>query len=383
VAAGATPRVATEDGCARAVPDARDGRTDVAAEADMTCVMQVITAARTIRSEHEVHPGAKVPLRLRTSDTARRELLSREARFIASLVKTDGDPVIEAPGARPPGSVISVACDVDVLVGLKGLVAGTKEAERIDRTVKKIEKDLGVLEKRLSSETFLANAPPDVVAQAREQRPRSSVSLRGCWKSAGSSTSSDSGRVGRASPPLAARLAGAHSLKSDLQVSRSDMDSAAITHSRARSCLSRDSRLFRLGGPRREPVSCRPCRQTPGARRGAPAPRTARGQLRPTGVRESHAAQRISAAEKPRIYRSFYTHERREVWRELALRPGAIGKKCEERPASGHRGRERRADTSAPSAKDPDAPAPIVAADPSTGPKDPETSPLTADTGRT
>jgi valyl-tRNA synthetase len=151
-------------------PTLADGRADATAEEDMDCVMQIITAARTIRSEHEVHPGAKVPLRLRTSDTARRELLGREARFIASLVKTDGEPVIEAPGARPSGSVISVACDVDVLVGLKGLVEGTKEAERIDRTVKKIEKDLGVLEKRLSSETFLANAPPEVVTQAREQK---------------------------------------------------------------------------------------------------------------------------------------------------------------------------------------------------------------------
>ncbi|HEX7668656.1 MAG TPA: valine--tRNA ligase [Polyangiaceae bacterium] len=151
-------------------PTLADGRADEAAEADMNCVMQIITAARTIRSEHEVHPGAKVPLRLRTSDATRRELLSREARFIASLVKTDGDPVIEAPGARPPGSVISVACDVDVLVGLKGLVEGTKEAERIERTLKKIEKDLGVLDKRLSGENFLANAPPEVVTQAREQK---------------------------------------------------------------------------------------------------------------------------------------------------------------------------------------------------------------------
>jgi valyl-tRNA synthetase len=151
-------------------PTLADGRADEVAEADMSAVMQVITAARTIRSEHEVHPGAKVPLCLRTSDAARRMLLAREARFIASLVKTDGEPVIEAPGARPLGSVISVACDVEVLVGLKGLVEGPKEAERIERTLKKIEKDLAALHKRLSGVNFLSNAPPEVVAQAREQK---------------------------------------------------------------------------------------------------------------------------------------------------------------------------------------------------------------------
>ena len=151
-------------------PTAKDGRPDPEAERDMACLMEVISAARTIRSEHEVHPGARVPLRLRTNDAARRALLSSEARAIATLVKTDGDPIVEATGERPSGSVLSVAGDVEVLVGLKGLVEAAKESERIERTLKKIDKDLAGLEKRLSDPKFMNNAPPDVVTQAREQK---------------------------------------------------------------------------------------------------------------------------------------------------------------------------------------------------------------------
>jgi valyl-tRNA synthetase len=151
-------------------PTAKDGRGDPESERDMACVMAIISAARTIRSEHEVHPGAKVPLRLRTNDATRAALLLREARSIATLVKTDGEPAIEGPGARPPGSVLSVAADVEVLVGLKGLVEPAKEAERIERTLKKIDKDLAGLDKRLGDAKFMSNAPPDVVAQAREQK---------------------------------------------------------------------------------------------------------------------------------------------------------------------------------------------------------------------
>ncbi|HVU01444.1 MAG TPA: valine--tRNA ligase [Polyangiaceae bacterium] len=151
-------------------PTRADGRDDPEAEQDAKRLMDVITAARTIRSEHEVHPGAKVPLRLRTTDAGARSLLSAEARFVAFLAKTDGAPVVEGPGERPRGFVVSVTGDVEVLVGLKGLVEGKKEAERIERTLKKIEKDLAGLEKRLSDPKFLANAPAEVVVQAKDQK---------------------------------------------------------------------------------------------------------------------------------------------------------------------------------------------------------------------
>ena len=151
-------------------PTRADGAVDPAAEADMAQIMEAISAARVIRSEHEVVPSAKVKLRLRSPDATVRELFSREARAIAALVRTEGDPVVEAPGARPRGSVLGVASGVDVLVELRGLVLADKEAERIERTLKKVAKDLAGLEKRLNDPRFTANAPPDVVRAAEEQK---------------------------------------------------------------------------------------------------------------------------------------------------------------------------------------------------------------------
>jgi valyl-tRNA synthetase len=153
-----------------AYPTGAYGRGDAEAERAMQTVMAVIGAARSLRSEHEVHPAAKVKLVLRTADSAVRELLSAQSRFVEFLVKTEGAPVIEVPGgARPPGSTTAVAADVEVLVGLRGLVDAAKEEERIARTLKKIQKDIDVLEKRLKNPNFVANAPAEVVAEAREQ----------------------------------------------------------------------------------------------------------------------------------------------------------------------------------------------------------------------
>jgi valyl-tRNA synthetase len=130
----------------------------------------VIGAARSIRSEHDVKHADEVPLALRTADEATARLLSGEAQAIRVLVKTAGDPVIEARGAaRPRGAVMHVAADVEVLVQLKGLVEGGKEEARVERELKKVERDLAALKKKLSLPSFADKAPPEVVAEAHAQ----------------------------------------------------------------------------------------------------------------------------------------------------------------------------------------------------------------------
>jgi valyl-tRNA synthetase len=151
-------------------PTAEDGRIDESAERDMAILMSAIGAARTVRSEHDIRPSDKVPLELRAADESVRALLESQSGLVAFLVGTDGAPRVSAPGgSRPRGTLVSVAGDVEVLVGLAGLVDPKKEDERIERGVKKLDKDLESLQKRLSSEKFVQNAPPEVVAEARAQ----------------------------------------------------------------------------------------------------------------------------------------------------------------------------------------------------------------------
>ena len=151
-------------------PTATDGRADAQADRHMSALMGAIGSARAARAEHDVKPSAKVPLRLRTASEEIRGVLTEHAALIEFLVRTDGAPVVEAPGGeRPRGSVLSVAGDVEVLVGLLGLVDAAHELERVERSLKKLEKDIVGLEKRLANKGFVDKAPPEVVAEAREQ----------------------------------------------------------------------------------------------------------------------------------------------------------------------------------------------------------------------
>ncbi len=152
-------------------PTSADGIDDPGAEREMGMVMAVITSARSVRSEHDLPTSARVPLTLRTNDAENRLVLAAQARLIETLVRSQGEPTVEAAGgARPVGSVLSVAQDVEVLVGLSGLLDPTKESERIERSLKKLDKDLAGLQKRLQNPNFVQKAPPAVVAEVEGER---------------------------------------------------------------------------------------------------------------------------------------------------------------------------------------------------------------------
>ena len=149
-------------------PTLADGPYSADAEREMNVLMGAVSAARSTRSEHDLPRQAKVPLELRAADPAVRALLEREARYIELLVGTDGAPKVAAPSSeRPRGFLVSAAGDVEVLVGLRGLVEAKKEEERLSRQLKKTEKDIKVLEGRLANKNFVDNAPPEVVAESK------------------------------------------------------------------------------------------------------------------------------------------------------------------------------------------------------------------------
>jgi valyl-tRNA synthetase len=62
---------------------------------------------------------------------------------------------------------VNVAGEVEVLVTLKGHIDPAKEKERIEQKSKRIAKDVEVMEKRLSNQNFVANAPAEVLTEAR------------------------------------------------------------------------------------------------------------------------------------------------------------------------------------------------------------------------
>ncbi len=158
-------------------PYPTDTTVNADAERKMAILQGVISAARTIRAEHEIKRQSEVPLTLRTDDAATRAFLTARLGDISFLVNAGKErPIaIEASSkARESGTTVSVVPSesgpIEVLVGLKGLVEPEKERTRIERELKRIEKDLGAIEKKLSSPGFVDRAPKEVIEESNTQR---------------------------------------------------------------------------------------------------------------------------------------------------------------------------------------------------------------------
>jgi valyl-tRNA synthetase len=144
-------------------------------EAWMDLLKDVVSAARTIRSEHDIDKKAEVTMLVRSESNSVLGFLGEHAEAIRLLVRTREYPLFQPLGAaREPGATLSVISSahgpIEVLVVLKGLVEPGSEAARVDREIKKIERDLAALDKKLASPGFAERAPKELVEEAHAQR---------------------------------------------------------------------------------------------------------------------------------------------------------------------------------------------------------------------
>jgi valyl-tRNA synthetase len=142
------------------------GALDLEAMDQMSTIMKVVSGFRNIRSEMHI-PPAKRPLGLiRTMNEAK--VIKEHSDYIVSLGGLSG---LEIGGdlEKPPHSAIFLIDGMELYLPLEGMIDLTKERARLEKELSKVERDLLVSEKKLSSENFLHKAKEEVVQKERER----------------------------------------------------------------------------------------------------------------------------------------------------------------------------------------------------------------------
>jgi valyl-tRNA synthetase len=152
----------------QAYPVPRTDRIDPEAEADIAWIQQVILGVRTIRGEMNIAPGRKLPLYFRHGESADHVRLDANRSYLARLANLD-DMVWLEPGDEPPAAATVLAGAMELHVPLAGLIDKDAELARLDREIAKSTQEIQRLNGKLGNASFVANAPPDVVAQEREK----------------------------------------------------------------------------------------------------------------------------------------------------------------------------------------------------------------------
>ena len=132
---------------------------------EMELVKAVITAVRNIRGENSIKPSEKINVWLSPKDDKSQKILGSNKSEIIRLGSLNECHVSE----RDSLSKCAVApirlgdSQVDVVIPLEGLVDIDKEVARLKKLIEKQEKDIKIINGKLSNERFLANAPEEVV----------------------------------------------------------------------------------------------------------------------------------------------------------------------------------------------------------------------------
>ncbi|MDF1565830.1 MAG: valine--tRNA ligase [Deltaproteobacteria bacterium] len=147
-------------------PEPNPSRQDDAGEATMARLIEAISGVRTIRGESRISPKAKLEVEVHAPDAEARASFEENEGYFLGLCGASRLTVKE-PGTPPAKAAVHVATDLDVYVPLEGIVDLDEEANRLEKELGKVAKDLNGLEKRLGNEGFLARAPEEVVVESK------------------------------------------------------------------------------------------------------------------------------------------------------------------------------------------------------------------------
>ena len=144
------------------------GARDEAAEAELGWVQQVVLGLRRIRGEMDIAPSKRFTVLVKDASPLELARLAANTRAIERLANTE-PPQIVAPGATTPESAVALVDQMQLLVPMAGLIDVAAEIGRLEKQRARIAAEVAKAEAKLSKESFVANAPPAVVAQERER----------------------------------------------------------------------------------------------------------------------------------------------------------------------------------------------------------------------
>jgi len=149
-------------------PEPRPHWRDAQAEEEMATVMAVIGGLRTIRSENDIHPSAKLSAFVLCPDAAKRALLEASSGRIASLTRLE-NLVIAESGDKPTNAASFVGAGLEIFVSLQGLVDVAAELAKNGKELTKLEEKLVQTRQKLGNANFLERALPEAVAKERDK----------------------------------------------------------------------------------------------------------------------------------------------------------------------------------------------------------------------
>ena len=130
----------------------------------MELLMGIISGIRNIRGEMNVPPSKKVSIVIDAYAADDLKFLTNEIEYIKNFTRAD-DITIGTGLKKPEGSATSVFNNIQAYVCLKGLLDLEEERKRLKKELEKTDKELMVVNKKLSNQDFISKAPEEIIEE--------------------------------------------------------------------------------------------------------------------------------------------------------------------------------------------------------------------------
>ena len=149
---------------------ARRPKADAAIQFEL--LRDIITGIRSLRADYKIDPVKK--LKVVISAGSKEKLLEENQKVIIGLARLEDCKILPTQGRDPASrrekiaeSVGFVVGEVEVFVDLSGVVDLGKEKARLKSEIENLEKYLNGLEMKFGNESFVKNAPKEVVEKEK------------------------------------------------------------------------------------------------------------------------------------------------------------------------------------------------------------------------
>ncbi len=147
-----------------------EARVSPAIAASFDSLQSLVTLARTLRSEFQIPPEAKMPLTVKFEEGfASAEFFKRNAALVSLLVNGP-EPRFAAPGTpKRAGEVNLVGRGFELFVDVAELVDKAKLVAKLEKDIQKENAFVAKVKAKLANESFVGSAPAEIVAQERQK----------------------------------------------------------------------------------------------------------------------------------------------------------------------------------------------------------------------
>ncbi|MEM9550944.1 MAG: valine--tRNA ligase, partial [Pseudomonadota bacterium] len=137
---------------------------DPAADREMNWVILLIENTRSARAQMHVPAGLYVPMLVSGIDSAGQAAWDRNETLIKRLARIE---TLTPAEAFPKGTISIPAGGASFGLPLAEIIDINEEKARLEKTLGKLNKELGGLRGRLNNPKFAQSAPEDVVEETR------------------------------------------------------------------------------------------------------------------------------------------------------------------------------------------------------------------------